>query len=168
MPDYPASVLAAAETAIRAELKSSREVEPDRLARAALDAAAPVLAEAVAQKVADLRSQVDHMRQVLERKNRLLDALHVVWCDGGCPGGVHRYQDADVLVTEELVVAAERNTARLRDWYEAVKFRYETYGPDPADPSRQFPSTASEWHRQYAARAAARTDLAGAEGTAET
>ena len=51
MPDYPPAALAAAETAIRHELKSSREVEPDRLARAALDAAAPVLAEAVAQKI---------------------------------------------------------------------------------------------------------------------
>ena len=46
MPDYPPSVLAAAESAIRDELKSSREVEPDRLARAALDVAAPLLAEA--------------------------------------------------------------------------------------------------------------------------
>ena len=58
-----------------------------------------------------------------------------------------------------MVAAAERNTERLRHWYEAVKFRFDTYGPDPRDPSRQFPSTASEWHRQYAARAAARTDL---------
>jgi hypothetical protein len=47
MPDrYPPSVLAAATAAIRDELKSSREVEPDRLARAALEAAAPMLAEA--------------------------------------------------------------------------------------------------------------------------
>lgn len=51
MTDYPPVSLAAAEAAIRHELKSSREVEPDRLARAALDAAAPVLGEAVAQKI---------------------------------------------------------------------------------------------------------------------
>jgi len=106
-----------------------------------------------------LAAEVDHMRLVLERKNRELDALHVVWCDGGCPGGVHRFQGGDVLVTEELVKAAERNTKRLRDWYEAVKFRFETYGPGPADPSRQFPGTASEWHRQHAERAAAKTGL---------
>jgi hypothetical protein len=43
MPDpIPSSVLAAAESAIRDELKSSREVEPDALARAALEAAGPV------------------------------------------------------------------------------------------------------------------------------
>ena len=44
VPDYPTAALAAAESAIRDELKSSREVEPGRLARAALDAAAPLLA----------------------------------------------------------------------------------------------------------------------------
>jgi hypothetical protein len=92
-------------------------------------------------------ANIREMQLSLERKNRQLDALHLVWCDGGCPRGVHRYQDDDVLVTEELVAAAERNTKRLRRWYEAVKFRHETY------------RTASEWHRQYAARAAARTDL---------
>lgn len=51
MPDLPASSLAAAESAIRDELKSSRAVEPDRLAQVALEAAAPILAEAVAQKI---------------------------------------------------------------------------------------------------------------------
>jgi hypothetical protein len=123
-----------------------------------------------ADETARLRRQVEHLRSQLtiareaaERRNRDLDALHIVWCDGGCPRGVHRFQDQDVLVTEELVAAAERNTKRLRDWYEDVKFRFETYGPDPLDPSRQFPGTASEWHRQYAARAAVRTDLGARE-----
>jgi hypothetical protein len=51
MTDYPPSVLAAAETAIRDELKSSREVEPDRLARAALEAAAPLLAGEIATAI---------------------------------------------------------------------------------------------------------------------
>jgi hypothetical protein len=92
-------------------------------------------------------ANIREMQLSLERKNRQLDALHLVWCDGGCPSGVHRYQDDDVLVTEELVAAAERNTQRLRGWYETVKFRHESW------------RTASEWHRQYAARAAARTDL---------
>lgn len=116
------------------------------------------LREKVRRQAADIRQ----MQLVLERKNRLLDALHVVWCDGGCASGVHRFQGADVLVTEELVQAAERNTGRLRGWYESVKFRFETYGPDPADSSRRSPATASEWHRQYAERAAARTDLSTA------
>lgn len=46
MADYYPAALAAAEAAIHDELKSSREVEPDRLAKVALDAAAPLLAEA--------------------------------------------------------------------------------------------------------------------------
>jgi hypothetical protein len=111
------------------------------------------------EKLRRQAASINDMRQALERKNRELDALHLVWCDGGCPRGVHRWQGEEILVTGELVAAAERNTKRLRTWYEAVKFRYETYGPDPLDPSRQFPSTASEWHRQYAERSARRTDL---------
>ena len=52
MPDaIPPAALLAAGSAIRDELRSSREVEPDALARAALEAAAPLLAEAVAQKI---------------------------------------------------------------------------------------------------------------------
>lgn len=39
------AALAAAEAAIHDELKSSREIEPDRLARVAVEAAAPILAE---------------------------------------------------------------------------------------------------------------------------
>lgn len=46
MADYIPAALAAAEAAIHDELRSSREVEPDALARAALEAAAPLLAEA--------------------------------------------------------------------------------------------------------------------------
>ena len=47
MPDaIPPAALLAAGSAIRDELRSSREVEPDALARAALEAAAPLLAEA--------------------------------------------------------------------------------------------------------------------------
>lgn len=45
MADYIPAALAAAEAAIFDELRSSREVEPDALARAALEAAAPLLAE---------------------------------------------------------------------------------------------------------------------------
>lgn len=104
-------------------------------------------------------AEITHLAQVLERKNRELDALHYVWCDGGCRGGVHRWQSDRVLVTEELVERAERNTRRLRRWYDSVKFKYETYGPEPFNPSRQYTSTASEWHRQYALRAALKTDL---------
>jgi len=49
MPNYIPAALAAAEAAIYDELRSSREVEPDRLAKVAVEAAAPLLAETAAQ-----------------------------------------------------------------------------------------------------------------------
>ena len=91
-----------------------------------------------------LRRNVRHQQLVLERKNRELDALHYVWCDGGCPRGVHRWDD--VLITRELVEAAERNTRRLRRWYRAVEFRLQLPGADA-------------WQRRRFERAAAKTDL---------
>lgn len=97
--------------------------------------------------VAELRATVTRHEAQLARRNRELDALHMVWCDGGCPSGVHRYQGEDVLVSEELVATAERNTERLRRWYETVRYRVERR------------PTASEWHRRYATKAASRTDL---------
>lgn len=86
------------------------------------------------------RREIAHLNDVLHRKNIELDALHMVWCDGGCYSGVHRYEDRPV--TEEIVVAAERNTARLRRWFDVVRFKLDRY-----------PSF-SDWHREEAERLA--------------
>jgi hypothetical protein len=57
MPDqitgnvYPPQALAAAADAIREEIRASRDFEIDALARAALEAAAPILADAVVQAI---------------------------------------------------------------------------------------------------------------------
>ena len=67
----------------------------------------------------ELRRQLRIMQESLERKNRELDALHYVWCDGGCKTGVHRWTAN--TVTEDVVVLSERNTARLRLWFESMK-----------------------------------------------
>lgn len=100
-------------------------------------------------QVAHLKGEVTWLNQVLHRKNLDLDALHFVWCDGGCPGGVHRFaSDQDVRLTEEMIERAERNTKRLRSWWNTVKWRLTGYYP-----------TMSEWHKQYAERAASKTDL---------
>lgn len=62
------------------------------------------------------KRQVAAAMQNNETRNRQLDALHLVWCDGGCGGGVHRYCGSKEDITEELVAEAERNTRRLRSW----------------------------------------------------
>lgn len=98
------------------------------------------LREKVRRQAADIRQ----MQLVLERKNRELDALHYVWCDGGCYRGVHRW--TNTLVTKEMVEAAERQARRLRRWYRITEFRLRMPG-------------GSTWLRRYAERAAAKTDL---------
>jgi hypothetical protein len=103
------------------------------------------LADAAAQaRIKDLRRIVTQLEYDLARKNRELDTMHYVWCDGGCSGGVHRWSDA--LVTRELVESAERNARRLRRWYRAVQFRLSMPG-------------ASAWQRERQERLAAKTDL---------
>lgn len=49
-------------------------------------------------------------------RNIELDALHYVWCDGGCDGGVHRFGEHPPL-TAEIVAAAKRNAERLERWF---------------------------------------------------
>lgn len=71
--------------------------------------------ETLRTQIKELRRQIGFKDETLARKNRELDALHYVWCDGGCDGGVHRWQDAPM--TEEIIADAERNTRRLRAWW---------------------------------------------------
>lgn len=68
-----------------------------------------------------LRKEIRAMQESLERKNLTLDALHYVWCSGGCSTGVHRYDGVEV--TEALVLEAEHNTKRLREWFESFQRR---------------------------------------------
>jgi hypothetical protein len=89
--------------------------------------------------------EIQILVEKLHQKNQDVDALHFVWCDGGCPSGLHRY--SDVKLTEELIVRAERNTARMRKWYNTVKWRLTSF------------PTMSQWHDSYSKRAASRTDL---------
>jgi len=64
----------------------------------------------------ELRRQLTIQREANHARNIEMDALHFVWCDGGCEGGVHRWTKKEL--TMEIVEAAEKNTRRLRDWYE--------------------------------------------------
>lgn len=103
--------------------------------------------EALKRKVSDQARQLHIKDDALHEKNLLLDAMHMVWCDGACYRGVHRYEDRPV--TEELVALAERNTARLRKWFNGVRWR-QTSGNY---------LTTSEYHRRYLERITAKVPL---------
>jgi hypothetical protein len=69
-------------------------------------------------QIANLRSQIRRMQVALEDRNRQLDAMHWVWCDGGCQSGVHRFDGkGPEAITQEVVDIAVRNTERLKRWF---------------------------------------------------
>lgn len=90
-------------------------------------------AERLAVDNQELRRQLRFANERNHERNLQLDALHFVWCDGGCSRGVHRWTDEEV--TEELVAEAERNTARLRRWLNSRNFR-RTWLPQESGGSR--------------------------------
>ena len=67
-------------------------------------------------RVVELRRQIEIQGDNNARRNRELDALHYVWCSGGCEGGVHRFTHPAGGLTEEIVAEAERLVARMRQW----------------------------------------------------
>lgn len=65
------------------------------------------------------------------RRNLELDALHYVWCDGGCRTGTHRFEHREPL-TEEIVQSAVSNTRRLVAWWENRQSRNRTAAVEAA------------------------------------
>ena len=61
------------------------------------------------------RQQLEQHNEALRAKNQALDALHYVWCSGGCTSGTHRFNDEKI--TEEIVSSAEYHVQRLRTWF---------------------------------------------------
>lgn len=51
------------------------------------------------------------LQKCLEEKNKELDALGYVWCDGGCRGGAYRYTSG--RLTADMVERARRNVERM-------------------------------------------------------
>ena len=68
-------------------------------------------------------SEINRLHKDLERKKKKLEARLGGGGDGGCDGGVHRYTPKEL--TLEMVETAERNTKRLRSWYENYKFKQQ-------------------------------------------
>jgi hypothetical protein len=65
---------------------------------------------------AEMRRQVETAQNNNRLRNLELDALHYVWCDGGCRYGVHRFGEHPPL-TADIVAAAERSVNRLKSWF---------------------------------------------------
>ena len=107
--DTPEEIKAAVDDAIR-EIRKERHrwfPPPDR------DVLRTLL-----NKVKRLRAEITMISESNGLRNVELDAMHYVWCNGGCHGGVHRFDEKGPAgVTEEIVQAAERNTQRLRQWF---------------------------------------------------
>lgn len=59
-------------------------------------------------------AEITRLRECLEEKNKQLDMLHHVWCNGGCNSGIHR--TSENTLTEEQILRAERYIFRLRTW----------------------------------------------------
>lgn len=77
-------------------------------------------------EIARLKNEIRQLQLSAERRNRDLAALHLVWCDGGCPGGVHHYDGlGPAAVTQEIVDAAVKNTERLKRWWANRQYRLE-------------------------------------------
>lgn len=75
------------------------------------------------QYVKKLKREITIMQEALHNKNLELDAMHYVWCDGGCYGGIHRWSHTPGEISEELVSRAEANVKRLRTWYKNFEGR---------------------------------------------
>lgn len=79
--------------------------------------------ERLREQVSLLKRELRERQISAERRNKDLDALHLVWCNGGCGGGVHRYCGSPDDVTEEVVQLAEHHVQRLRTWFENRKYK---------------------------------------------
>jgi hypothetical protein len=63
--------------------------------------------------------EIRNMQEVAEYRNKQLAALHVVWCSGGCEGGVGCKEE----VTREVVIEGVRNIKRLVQWWNSYMHR---------------------------------------------
>lgn len=72
-------------------------------------------------RIRNLKREVTYAKARNEERNRLLDALGMVWCNGGCPGGMKRYGDLGFgpsgEVTAEHVGALLLNAGRALTWF---------------------------------------------------
>lgn len=87
---------------------------------------------AVQERAKNQAWEITKLKETVQARNKSLDAMHWVWCDGGCASGVHRFDEAtSAVVTDEVVQIAVRNTERLARWKQnrAWKLAHRRTGP---------------------------------------
>lgn len=93
-----------------------------------------------AEKIRKLKREVTYARECSEKRNRQLDALGMVWCNGGCSGGMARCGPLEVgpaptesapphsrSITGKHIAWLLHNAARGLDWYINREFRRARY-----------------------------------------
>ena len=123
---------------LRTENRLLRASQPEEIRTVAVDAIReiraerrkwllppePDLVETLLKKLKRLRYEIRTAQEMNEHRNQQLDALHFVWCDGGCESGVHRYGDRSADdITLEMVQEARRSVSRLERWYANREFK---------------------------------------------
>lgn len=77
--------------------------------------------------------EIRNLQESAERRNRDLAALHIVWCDGGCPGGVGSPETLD----RPTVLAAVLAVTRLVSWWNNRQYRDGGHKPTSEDYLRE-------------------------------
>ncbi len=78
-------------------------------------------------------SEIDRLKRIIAEKDRLLheknlelDAMHYIWCSGGCIDGAHRWDGGEL--TRETLARARRAVHRMGLWLdnrETKRLRHE-------------------------------------------
>lgn len=79
--------------------------------------------DALRDKVKRQAAELTNQGRVIADRSKQLDAMHWVWCSGGCPGGTHQKNPDLPPLTRELVETAVRNTERLVTRFANIEFR---------------------------------------------
>lgn len=78
-------------------------------------------------RIRNLKRTITYAKDRNEERNRQLDALGMVWCDGGCKSGMSRYGDLGFgpkgKVTAEHIAELIRNAGRAWCWFVNREYR---------------------------------------------
>ncbi len=74
--------------------------------------------EALRSKAERCQREVERLCQLNHQRNLELDALHYIWCAGGCEGGIHRFEAEEKRpLSRELLEAALDQVGRMIAYY---------------------------------------------------